>query len=129
MKDKEKDWLSIDSTDDNKNLQAFTDFWDNHSEREKNNAANNILDNGEMFLQEIDNKKSLKDISKGKMIDYILKHSNKYPKQTLWEYDYNDVWDIHNEIKWEKTPKIKKFFKELINQFRPNPPVPSDLNH
>ena len=112
-KDKEKEWLSIDADDDDKNYSAFSSFLEHHTARQKDKAAFDILEMGEDLLTEIDEKKTIQDQEKEELIKYIIKKSEKYSPKILREYDISDVRDIHAEVKYENRPFWKKWIDLL----------------
>lgn len=108
-----KDILSIDHDDDCKNYDEFTQFLEDHTERQKNVAASEILEMGEDFLNEIEHKKNVKEEEKKPLIKYILKKSNKFSEKYLLDLDYNDVHDIYKEMKYQNRSIFKKFIEFL----------------
>lgn len=112
-RDKEKEWLSIDADDDDKDYSAFSAFLEDHTERQKAVAADRITAMGEALLSEIDEKKEVQDQEKEILIKYIIKKTNKYSPKTLREYDINDVRDIHKEVKYENRSWLRKLVDAL----------------
>lgn len=110
-----KDLLSIGHVDDQENYEEFSDFLDSHTARQKHHIASEIEEIGEDCLKEIDHKKTVKEISQKKLIKYILKKSNKYSEEYLLDLDFNDVNDIHKELKYEN----RSFFRKLWEFFFP----------
>ena len=108
-----KDWLSIDTDDDDNNYGAFTKFLTNDTSRKSKIVSDQITAFGEVMLNEIDEKKKIQNEKKDVLIKYIIKKSKKYSPKTLREYELNDVKDIYDEIKYEN----KSFFKKLFDLF------------
>jgi hypothetical protein len=108
--------LSIDADDDNKDYEAFDEFLQEHTNRNKNKIASEIELMGGQYLKEIERKKKKEKLRIKKLIPYILKHGDdKYDKEELISYTYKDVEDIYNQIKKERNPFITKFFHFLFN--------------
>jgi len=109
-----KEILSIDHDDDEKvSYEPFADFLADHTNRIKKRESNDIAEMGESLLSEIDHKQSIKNITKEKQIDYIVKNSSKYSYEYLLELDYRDVDDIFSETKEENKSfwvKLGEFF-------------------
>ena len=109
-----KEILSIDHNDNNKeDFSEFTQFLEEHTERQKRKTASDIIEMGEDYLAEIDHKNEVKQEEKKPLIKYIRKKSNKYSEKYLLDLDYKDVVDIHQEVKYENRSIIKKFFEFL----------------
>jgi hypothetical protein len=112
----DKKILSVENDDDNKDYGEFNEFLENHTKRVKQKTAQEFEKIGKDLLIEIEKKKLRKEIQKDKCILYILKHDNKvYSKDVLKSYSFEDVLEIHNEIKASKQSKISKIFKFLFN--------------
>jgi hypothetical protein len=112
----DKNILSIDYNDDDKDYQSFDAFLQDDTNRKKNKAITEIEQSGELLLKEIDRKKKEKELKAKKLIPYILKNCNyKYDEETLYSYSFEDVKDIYDQIKAEKTPFIVKIFRFLFN--------------
>lgn len=112
-KQTKRDLLSIDHEDDQKNYEEFDKFITDHTERRKRRTADEIFEMGETFLAEIDHKKILQEEEKQELIPYILSKTNKYSTQYLHELSFEDVQDIHAEIKYQN----RSFFRKLIEFF------------
>lgn len=101
-----KDLLEHENNEDD--YDSYSEFLKKHTENEKRKAASEIIEMGEDYLAEIEHKKYLKNQKKITLINYILKKTNKYPKKYLLDLDYDDVYDIYNNVKNENKPFIKK---------------------
>lgn len=106
--------ISVDANDDDKNYMAFEKFIIEHSERDKNLKAKEIIDLGDDLLFEIDEKFAKQEQEKKKYYKYILRHSDKYTKNQLQSYSLNDVKDIFNELKLNNQSFIKKIFNFIF---------------
>lgn len=84
-----------------------------HTEREKRKVAREIFDMGEAFLAEIEHKNDLKEREKRELIPYVLSKTNKYSEQYLNELSFEDVQQIHSELKFEN----RSIFRKLIEFF------------
>lgn len=112
----DKKILSIDSDDDNENYEAFSEFLENDTKRNKNRVAGEIEEIGETLLTEIEIKKNRREIEKNEYISYILKHGNEiYIESVLKSYSYEDVYLIYSELKKKNKSAIVKFFHFLFN--------------
>lgn len=112
----DKDILSIDSDDDNKDYMAFSEHLENHTKRRKNHILHDIEENGERYLNEIERKKSRKDLKKTKYISYILNHCDgRHDEDELLSYSFEDVFEIYEEIREDRKPFIVKFFRFVFN--------------
>ena len=112
----DKKILSIDSEDDNKDYEAFSEYLKEDTNRKKNLTSKEINDIAENLLQEIERKKRNQTLKSQKLIPYILRHCDeKYTKEELLSYTYNDVQDIYNELKIEKQSFISKIFHFIFN--------------
>jgi hypothetical protein len=113
----DKKILSIDSEDDNKDYEAFSEYLKEDTTRKKNLTSKEINNIAEILLQEIERKKRNQALKSQKLIPYILRHCDeKYTKEELMGYSYNDVQDIYNEIRSEKqSSPIRKFFHFIFN--------------
>ncbi len=112
----EKDILSIDSDDDNLSYLALSKHLTEDTDRKKNLIFNEIELLGDDLLEEIDEKKTIKEIEKDKLIEYILKKSKKkYSLRQLKSYSYEDVKNIFDEVKIENRPFIAKMFRFIFN--------------
>ena len=88
----DKKILSIDSDDDDKDYEAFSEFLENDTKRKKNRTVIEINETAESLLKEIDKKKKNKTILTNKLIPYILKHCNeKYDEEELKSYSFELV--------------------------------------
>lgn len=108
-----KDILSIDFDDDDKDFDKFHQFLDEHTTRQKRKAASEIEEMGDQFLSEIDYKKAKENVAKKKLVKYIIKKSDKYSAEYLMGFEYSDLKDMYVEFK----EKNKSFFKKLIDFF------------
>ena len=108
-----KDILSIDFEDDQNDYDQFSKFLDEHTARQKNKAASEIEEMGDLLLSEIDHKKSKEDVSKKKLIKYITKKSDLYSAEFLMGFDYSDLQDMYDELK----EKNRSIFKKLMEFF------------
>lgn len=106
-----KEILSIDYDDDNKNLNEFNQFLDDNTQRKKDRDAEQITELGDLLLSEIDHKKSVKEKKKPKLVKYIMSKSDNHSEVFLYDLDYNDLLDIYNEIKFQN----KSFFSRLFD--------------
>jgi len=113
----DKSILSIDSDDDNKDYLAFSEYLEDDTKRKKNLAAREIQEIADFLVKEIERKKRNQAIKSQKLIPYILKHCDeKYTKEELIGYTYNDVQDIYNELKIEKQQSpLNKIFRFIFN--------------
>lgn len=112
----DKNILSIDSEDDDKNYEAFSEYLENDTKEKKAKAFLEIEEFGKQYLKEIDRKNKDKKLKSNKLIPYILKHCDgKYNKKELQKYSYEDVQEIYKAIKTRKRPAIVKFFYFLFN--------------
>ena len=112
----DKSILSIDSDDDNKDYKAFSEYLEDDTRRKKNLTAREIQEVADNLVKEIERKKRNQAIKSQKLIPYILRHCDeKYTKEELLGYAYNDVQDIYNEIKFQKQSPIKNFFRFIFN--------------
>ena len=112
----DKKILSIDSEDDNKDYEAFSEYLKEDTIRKKNLTAHEIQEVADILVKEIERKKRNQAIKSQKLIPYILKHCDeKYTKEELIGYSYNDVQDIYNELKIEKQSFISKFIHFIFN--------------
>ena len=112
----DKNILSIDFDDDNENYVAFSEYLEDDTKRKKKKTAHEIEEMGNQFLKEIDKKNKNKSLKSNKLIPYILKHCDeKYSKDELKSYSFEDVQNIYKEIKIEKRPVIIKIFHFLFN--------------
>jgi len=108
--------LSVDSEDNNKDLDSFCKFIEDHTFRKKNVVAKEIELMGNTYLKEIDRKKKKDIFKKNKLIPYILKNSNNtYTKEELLSYSFKDVNDIYSEIKDRNKPFLLKIIHFLFN--------------
>lgn len=111
-----KDILSINYDDDNEDYESFDEYLNEHTNRQKVVALNEIDKMGDELLNEIDRKKNNKELKKSKLIPYILKYcNNKYDDKVLLSYSFEDVLSIYNEIKEERKPLIFKLFRFIFN--------------
>ena len=112
----DKKILSIDSEDDDKDYKAFSEYLEDDTRRKKNLNAREIQEIADNLVEEIERKKRNQAIKSQKLIPYILRHCNeKYTKEELLGYSYNDVQDIYNELKIKKQSFISKFFHFIFN--------------
>lgn len=105
--------ISIDHEDDQSGYDEFSQFLEDHTERQKEKYASEIVNMGEDFLAEIDHKMKMRQEQKKPLIKYITKKSSKYSEKYLLDLDFRDVNDIYDEIKYENRSVIKKFFEFL----------------
>ena len=114
--DTKKPNLSIDADDDDKDYEAFDSFLNEDTLRKKNHIASEFEQIGETLLGEIERKKKVKDLVRIKLISYILKHGKTiYTKDELKSYSFEDVQQIHDEIKANRKPAFIKFFHFIFN--------------
>jgi len=112
----DKNILSIDADDDNKDYLAFSEYLEDDTKRKRNLAAKEINEIGENLVKEIERKKKSQALKSQKLIPYILKHcDDKYIEEELLAFSYDDVQDIYNELKIEKQSFISKFFHFIFN--------------
>ena len=108
--------MTFDSEDDDKDYKAFSEYLEEDTNRKKNLNAREIQKIADNLVEEIERKKRNQAIKSQKLIPYILRHCNeKYTKEELLDYSYNDVQDIYNEIKFKKQSPIKNFFRFIFN--------------
>jgi hypothetical protein len=111
-----KNILSIDSDDDNENYLQFDEFLNDDTNRRKKKIANEFDEMGKIYLKEIEANKNRQTIEKVKLIPYILKYSeNKYTDEDLMTYSIEDVRDIYNQIKQERSSFLSKLFRFIFN--------------
>jgi hypothetical protein len=111
-----EDWLSIDNDDNNEDYLAFNEFLNEHTERNKKMAFNEIEMLGDSYLKEIEWKKKRENEKKNKIIPYIIKHCDgKYDSKTLMQYSYEDVLEIYNEYKKINRTFFSKIFHFIFN--------------
>ena len=102
--------------DDGVSVISLAKHLDEDAERKKKVAANEFEAMGGQFLKEIDKKKKRKGSKKSQLIPYILKHrSDDYDEEELLSYSYEDVLEIHDELKKEKKSFFIKMFHFLFN--------------
>jgi hypothetical protein len=112
----DKSILSIDSDDDDKDYKAFSEYLEDDTRRKKNLTAREIQEVADNLVKEIERKKRNQALKSQKLIPYILRHCDeKYTKEELIGYTYNDVQDIYNELKIEKQSFISKIFHFIFN--------------
>lgn len=108
--------LSIDNDDDNKDYQAFDEFLQDDTKRQKNAMSLEIEQFGSQYLKEIDRKKRNKELKKSKLIPYILLHSNGvYDEEELNSYSFEDVQTIYNQIRKENRSIVSKILHFIFN--------------
>lgn len=111
-----KNILSIDSDDDDKNYEAFSEYLEADTRRKKNLTAYEIQGIADNLIKEIEIKKRNKAIKSGKLIPYILKYCNeKYNEEELKSYSFEDVRDIYKEIKTQRRSTIVKIFQFIFS--------------
>ena len=76
--------------------------------------AKQIQTDGEEFLREIEKKRKTQNNKKNKLIIYILKKSDDYDVDELYHYDYRDIIDIYNDVKYQHRPWWIKFFEMFL---------------
>jgi len=104
----------VNHEDDNEvTYDEFSNFLEKHTKREKHKLATDFVEMGENYLAEIEHKKNIKQKEKKPLIKYIIKKTNKYSEKYLSELDYNDVFDIYKEVKYENRSFLKKFAEFL----------------
>lgn len=115
--DIDKNILSIDSDDDDKDYLAFSEFLENDTQRKKKLAAKEITQIANDLVEEIERKKRNQKLKIKKLIPFILKNCDqKYTEEELINYSYNDVQDIYNELKEQKQQSsLNKFFRFIFN--------------
>jgi uncharacterized protein YfkK (UPF0435 family) len=112
----DKKILSVDFDDDDKNYEAFSEYLEDDTRRKKNLTAYEIQKIADNLIKEIEIKKRNKAIKSDKLIPYILKHCNeKYNKEELKSYSFEDVQDIYKEIKTQRRSTITKIFQFIFN--------------
>lgn len=112
--DREKFKIEPDE-DDGMSVLSLAKHLEEDTERKKNKTISEFEEMGDRYLKEIKRKKKNREIKQRKLISYILKHtSDKYDKDELMSYNYEDVLDIYNDVKLKK-PFIVKFFYFLFN--------------
>lgn len=111
-----KNILSIDSDDDDKDYLAFFEYLDEDTKRKKNLTAREIREIADNLIDEIERKKRNQALKSKKLIPYILRHCDqKYTEQELNQFSYNDVQDIYNELKVQHQSFFSKFFRFIFN--------------
>ena len=73
--------------------------------------AKQIQEEGEELLKQIEKKRKKHTNKKDDLISYILKKTNLYDEDELYHYDYRDVVDIYNDVKYQYRPWWVKFFE------------------
>lgn len=106
----DKKILSIDSDDNNENYNEFLKYLDDDVSRRKNKIQSEIEEMGELYLLEIEQKKIRNQPIKNEYIKYILKKTkNKYSEKLLNSYSFEDVKNIYDELKTNKSFLVKLF--------------------
>jgi hypothetical protein len=112
----DKKILSIDSDDDGKDYEAFSEYLENDTQRKKRLAVAEIDKMGETLLKEIEKKNRVKAAKAKKLIKYILKHCDgKYDNEELQSYSFEDVVVIYNEVHSDEKPTFSKFIRFIFN--------------
>lgn len=114
MNNNVKNPLSIDFDDDNEDYNKLKDFIINHTENQKSYLISELLSKYDDLTAEVEERKKISDRKKKPYVRYILRHSKEYKKNQLMCFELSDVINIYNELKLNKTNKIKeiiKFFK------------------
>lgn len=102
--------------DDGVSVISLAKHLEDDAERKKNVTASEFELMGGQFLKEIDKKKKRKGSKKSELIPYILKHcSDDYDEEELLSYSYEDILEIHGELKKEKKSFFIKMFHFLFN--------------
>lgn len=107
--------ISIDSDDDDDDYEAFVNYLNEDSKRNKNKFIGEVQTKGNVLLDEINKKNKIKHKKKLELIKYILKRSDKYDRDELMSYDVSDVIEIYEEVKVEKESFFSKFFHFFFN--------------
>ena len=111
-----KEVLSIDFDDDDKNYLAFSEFLEEHTTRKKDFFVTELEEMGEKLLKEKDELKKRREPQKQKYIKRILKYDNiNYSLDELNEMEYIDIRKLYAEIKERNLSFIKKLFSFLLN--------------
>ena len=111
--------LSINFDDNPSNdlgdLKVFSKYAEEYTKRVQFRTANELDECSNELLDEIDEKKTLKEGQKEVIIKKILKSpKNKYSNRQLLSYSLEDVNDIYNEIKPNKNI-LKKMLQYMFN--------------
>lgn len=98
----------FDENNDDITYGEFTKHLRLDIKRKKKNFANELEFSGEILSKEIENKKTLENLDKSKLIKYILKkEKKKYTAKELYSYSLADVRIIYDEIKSKQFNIIK----------------------
>lgn len=101
--------------DDGMSVLSLAKHLEEDTDRKKNKTISEFEEMGDSYLKEIERKKKHKELKQRKLIPYILRRTgDKYDKDELMSYCYEDVLDIYKEVKQNK-PFIIKFFHFLFN--------------
>ena len=74
--------------------------------------AKQLEQEGESLLKEMEKKKKKRNSKKDDMILYIIKKTkDEYDVDELREYDYRDILDIYNDVKYQNRPWWIKMFE------------------
>lgn len=97
--------------DDIESMTKYLEVSSIVAEHNKDHVAKTIVENGELFLIEIDKRNKLREIEKEKYIRKILKsHKDKYTFEELKSYSLKDVREIFEIVDEENKSFIKKVF-------------------
>jgi hypothetical protein len=109
------DRYRIVDKDDDIEYEKLVEHLSEDSDRKKKKTVLEIEEMGEGLLIEIDRKRKKQRIIQNKLIPYILKKSNdKYTKEELDCYSFEDVMKIYDEIK-TKHSLFTKIFRFIFN--------------
>lgn len=76
--------------------------------------AKQLEQEGESLLKEMELKRKKYNEKKISLISYIMKKNDEYSFDELIQYDYRDILDIYNDIKYQNRPWWVKLFEFLF---------------
>jgi len=102
--------------DNDISVLAHYKYLEDAIKRDMKKTASEFEDMGDMFINEIEVKKKIKNKKSQKLIPYILKKSGDiYDKDELNSYSFEDIQNIYDETKKKNQPVIVKFFNFIFN--------------
>jgi hypothetical protein len=107
---------SIEFNDDNIDYESLNKFLIDDTVRKKNVIINDLLNNGEDYLNEVIKRRDCENQEKLKYIPYIIKNNKQYSQDMLLLYGLVDVIQIYQEIRDKEYEKstIRKIFSFLF---------------
>ncbi len=111
--DEEKNPLSIDYEDNEKDFDGFLKFIHKHTNQQKKYTAQEIEFMGEKLVKEKTKKEKRQDKQKLKLIDYIVEKQKNtfYDKEDLINYSYHDIIILHKQVKHDNRSAFRKFIE------------------